>query len=515
MSVLATSSHNLALRYHDPASDRRAAITILALAAVFAFIPAVVLQSPSLLLLAAAGLAALILVEPWVGLLSILAVLGIDAASFDPVTGGLEPVLLPLQGILATPAELLVLWTTLAAGIRTVSERRSLVSDPMLMSAAAIFGLLVLGGVVLGAVNGSDLTIALWEVRSLLLIPLVMLATSMILKPEHLKYLALALAGVLAFMSLEAFWRYVTYVRPGTLDVSEDFAFGHETAVLTGLLMVMGIAWWLWGPNRGQRYGAALLALFAAIVLLTMQRRAGVIAGEAGILTIALFLLLTHWRRFLVVAPIGVVFAAIYLSVFWNDPNSFGQPARAFRTIFLSAEVDARDQASDEYRRIETFNIWRNIESAPVEGLGFGTVYAKPEPLPDLSSFWPFWEYIAHNTMLWLWMKGGLLTFGAFWFLLGAAIARLVAISRATDSGLAIAASATCGAFICMSVLYAYVDLGLVNTRMMLALGLCLGLVGVVQRLASEHPPQIPKEGSTRDPSISNHMHARPPRPHW
>jgi O-antigen ligase len=131
-------------------------------------------------------------------------------------------------------------------------------------------------------------------------------------------------------------------------------------------------------------------------------------------------------------------------------------------------------------------NLWWNIQASPLEGIGFGVPYAKPYSMPDLSSFWPFWDYIPHNTLLWLWMKGGIFTFMSFWFLLGAGMSRLVEACKASDDRLLIAAGSCAGAFLTMAVLFSYVDLGLTNTRIMVILGSSLGLIGTIQRLVSE-----------------------------
>jgi hypothetical protein len=315
----------------------------------------------------------------------------------------------------------------------------------------------------------------------------VMLATVQLVRGRiELRQLGLIVSAILLLMTLETFWRYMTIVRPGDYEGALEFAYSHETSVLVGFLMTICAAWALWGPNRKERLIALAICLLAAVVLLTMRRRAGLIAGEAGLLTVGLFILLKEKRRFLVIAPIVLILATVYLAAFWNNPNSLGQPARAFRTVFDSESTDGRDQASDAYRRAEKLNLWWNIQASPLEGIGFGVPYAKPYSMPDLSSFWPFWDYIPHNTILWLWMKGGILTFMSFWFLLGAGMSRLVEACKASNDRLIIAAASCAAAFLTMAVLFSYVDLGLTNTRIMVILGSSLGLIGTIQRLVSE-----------------------------
>ena len=242
-----------------------------------------------------------------------------------------------------------------------------------------------------------------------------------------------AVIPTLVLMTIEALWRYLTYVRSNPVSGPLEFAFGHETALLVGLLVVLSSAWVVWGPNRQQRLIALSLSVLAFVVLLTMRRRAGLMGAETGLLCIGLFLLLKEWRRFLLIAPVVVILSAAYLGVFWNNPNSMGEPARVLRTVFDPGQTNDRDRASDDYRRAEMLNVWWAIHTNPIEGAGFGTPYAKPMPMWDLSSFWPFWDYIPHNTILWLWLKGGIFALLSFWCVVGFALQRSAAAFRLTD----------------------------------------------------------------------------------
>jgi hypothetical protein len=229
---------------------------------------------------------------------------------------------------------------------------------------------------------------------------------------------------------------------------------------------------------------------------MTMRRRAGLVGTEAALLTLGLFLLVKDYRRFLVVAPVVLILSAAYLSVYWNSSKSVGEPARAFRTVFDPQTTDSRDRASDEYRRVEKLNIWANIQANPVTGIGFGVPYAKPYPVWDLSGSWPFWDYIPHNTILWLWMKAGVVAFTAFWFMLGVAVVRVFAVCRATNDRFLVATAAGLGSFLTMLVLFSYVDLGLTNARLLILAGVCFGLIGLLQRLALASRAQAPVESS-------------------
>jgi hypothetical protein len=109
------------------------------------------------------------------------------------------------------------------------------------------------------------------------------------------------------------------------------------------------------------------------------------------------------------------VVAAIYLALFWHNQSIWGQPARAISSIIAPGQ---RDAASNSYRTLEKLDIILNIKSSPFLGLGFGKQFSMQVSLPNLN-FWRFWHYTTHNAILWVWMKAGIFTFIAFWWLLG------------------------------------------------------------------------------------------------
>jgi O-antigen ligase len=271
-------------------------------------------------------------------------------------------------------------------------------------------------------------------------------------------------------------------VRPGDFEGAIEFAFSHENGVLIALLLVMGVSWALWGQDKKQRLIALGAAILASIVLLTIRRRAGLLLGEAGLLLIGMVLLVQNWRRFILLAPIFALGAGLYLNVYWNDPNSLGQPARVFRSVFQEEETSLRDQASDDYRTRERINVWWNIQARPLEGSGFGVAYDKPLPFPDLTDIWPFWPYIPHNTILWLWMKAGLLGFMLFWYVMGTGVTQTARIVRRTKDPWLLTVGVVTLTFFVMLAMFSYIDLGLTSPRLMLLFGAFLGLVTVLQR---------------------------------
>ncbi|MEX1254758.1 MAG: O-antigen ligase family protein [Dehalococcoidia bacterium] len=483
-------------RREEPARSGSLAIALLAAGAALAC--AALVPVPELWVIAALAVGILIVVEPRLGLYLAAVAVGLESVTFGAPDSPFRYLFLaigsstPLSGLAISPVELLVLWTTIAWAVRSAAQGSWRLPNRYLMAGAVCSFVLFLLAVQYGVSRGADLTLALWEVRPMLaVLPLMLITTGLVTERRHLAELGAVLFCSLLVMAGEQFWEYLFHVR-GAYGGALDLAFTHENGPLIALVMVIAASWALWGPNPRQRLIALAIAVLTGIVLLTMRRRAGLVAGEAGLLLVGLVLLVKDRRRFMIIAPIAAAAAVVYLGVYWNDPNTLGQPARAFRSVFDTESLGARDQASDDYRFKETQNVWWNIQAQPTRGLGFGMEYPKPQPMPDLTNFWPFWPQIPHNTILWVWLKAGVFAFVAFWFLVGAACSQAAAVIKSSRDPLIITAASAVLAYIVMLLMFSYVDLGLLNPRLMMLFGMFLGLVPVLQHFAAADSLSLP-----------------------
>ena len=122
----------------------------------------------------------------------------------------------------------------------------------------------------------------------------------------------------------------------------------------------------------------------------------------------------------------------------------------------------------------------RRSRPNPLLGVGFGREFLFVAPLPDLS-WWPFWHYEPHHNILWVWLKTGALGFIAFWILIGTAIARAafcVETLKRLERRASFAILALAG--IISTMVFCYVDLGLVSGRVTVFLGTLLGTLAVL-----------------------------------
>ncbi len=182
---------------------------------------------------------------------------------------------------------------------------------------------------------------------------------------------------------------------------------------------------------------------------------------------------------FFVSALPALTIVALYVALFWGATGVLGQPARAIRSIY---EPDPRDAASNFYRMLETYNISVTIKNDPVLGVGFGREFIMAAPLPDLS-WWPFWRFETHNNVLWVWLKTGIAGYVLFWILLGGAISRAAFAAKRLTEPTMRATALFCLVAIIGTVVFSYVDLGLVSGRVTVFLGTALGVIGVLERV--------------------------------
>ncbi|MGH2371401.1 MAG: O-antigen ligase family protein, partial [Chloroflexota bacterium] len=213
--------------------------------------------------------------------------------------------------------------------------------------------------------------------------------------------------------------------------------------------------------------------------LLATERRAGQIATMIAFLAFALVFLAVHRKAFFLIALPLLIGGAIYLPLFWNNTSMVGQPARAIRSLY---QPDERDAASNLYRLLEKINVRATIKSDPLRGVGFGREFLFVVSLPDLS-WWPFWHYMPHHNILWVWLKTGAFGFIIFWTLMGTAIAQAAYFARVLRQREARVFALLALAGIISSLVFCWVDLGLVMNRVTVFLGTILGTLAVLDQI--------------------------------
>jgi hypothetical protein len=345
----------------------------------------------------------------------------------------------------------------------------------LLFSIALVFGLLR------GALGGGDMYIGMWEVRYLLYVPACyIIARAALRTPQQVAGLLRVGLAAATLFAIEGAYRRIALIDTGQLGVISEFAYEHEDALFLVVFVLLSLSAFVFGAFRRVRVLAMLFTPLILFTILATERRAGIIVLMVGILVIALTTLFVRRKAFIVAALPVVMISGLYLGAFWNASGVLGQPARAIKSLYAP---DARDAQSNLYRLLETINIDTTIHSDPLLGVGFGREFIMAASLPDLSAWWPFFRYETHNNILWVWLKTGAIGYILFWVMIGGALSRAAfAAKRLLDPTL------RCAALFCLvaivgTVVYAYVDLGLVSGRVTVLLGTALGILAVVERI--------------------------------
>jgi hypothetical protein len=394
---------------------------------------------------------------------------------------------LHLSGAILTPFEILVLLTAAAWICHAAVHRRLDFRAGFFGRAIALFALTLGFGVVRGMLAGANFNYAFWESRFLIsMVPAYFLATNTIRSRAHVRTLLTLIVVSAGYYAIDGVWRRYVIVPTGEIGTSQENWFSHECVIFWGVLVMLAFAQQVFGAPRWQRVVTPVLALVAVLAMLASERRAGLIAVVIAFAVFLLALININRKAFLLIAVPTVLIGAVYLPLFWNNPGTLGQLARAVRS--LSSSADTRDAASNAWRDLEALNVRATIASDPVLGIGFGQPFLQIVTVPDIS-FFEFWNYESHHNILWVWMKTGALGFTSFFVVMLGCIARSIWLAKSLHERELKTFALVAMSALVMTAVYCYVDLGLTNERITLLLGFSLGTVGVLDRLGNvAHP---------------------------
>src|SRR4029079_6972061 len=246
----------------------------------------------------------------------------------------------------------------------------------------------------------------------------------------------------------------------------------HSYSIHLNTLFILTIAVWLFRGSRIKRVVLPIMLPVIALSYFANQRRASYITLAIGLLVIAIVLYYQNRKAFWLIVPLACVLGAIYLAAFWNSSGGIGGPARAIRSV-IAPEPGGRDDSSNLYRVIENVNTKFTIKQRPLTGVGFGNKFYIIVPMPDIT-FFVWWEYITHNSILWIWMQTGVGGFVALLFLIGMAIVVGVRTLWRMPGGDLSAFALMATLYIIMHFIYAYVDMSW-EAQSMIYLGTMMG----------------------------------------
>lgn len=372
-------------------------------------------------------------------------------------------------------------------------RRDQILRGGKLLGPFLIFLLFVVGGVFHSLASGGDFKITIVEVRPFwYLFVSYLLAYNVVTEKRHVRafiWIAIVGAGIKAIQGA-----YIVFaVFQGNLS-GQRVIMAHEESFFWVVILLLLLLFKIHYPDRRQARVILLLLPIIIFSLYANNRRADYIALLLAIVfsCALIFQLKPRIRRKLAIngTIIAVVFTG-YVFALGHSSSAIASPARTVMSVFDPSASDSGDASSNQYRQVEDFDTRSTAKSNPIFGIGFGTPFEQPVKLVNLLSLDPYYLYIPHNNIYWVWFRLGGLGWGAFWFLIGSIIIQGCQIARRLrDPYLQIVAIVAVSATI-MEIVLAFADYQLFFYRNVIFIGL---LVGILMKL-----PELDSAESTQD----------------
>jgi hypothetical protein len=336
-----------------------------------------------------------------------------------------------------------------------------------------------------GMRSGGDFMAALWEARALFYLGLMYFFVPQIIKTrEQIQAFIWVCIIAISFKALEGASRFV---RLGFGLGGYDALLTHEDPVFIITMMILLLGLLVFGVQSSQKKFLSWLFVPLLLGFYAANRRAAYASLGVSILAFAVLLPKEQILRFSKVAVPVVLVLALYTAVLWDSSSNWATPIQQIRSGFEEdeAKLGERNYYSNLYRRLEDYNLAVTIQNAPVLGIGFGTRYSQPLTLARIS--YTMRDYMAHNNVIWLFVKIGAIGFFLFWFFIdGFACLGGSTLSRLKDPYLQVVCTVIIVAVI-SQIVAAYFDLHLVRYRTMLYMGALMGLLPALET-ASRQP---------------------------
>jgi hypothetical protein len=397
-----------------------------------------------------------------------------------------ESLLFLNDSIIFSPLEIYIVLTFFSWLVHRISMRKLQFYTGQLFFPTILFFACAITGLAYGIYSNGDLNIALWEFRPIVyLVAMIFLASNLLERREHAIRLfwfgmaALIVEGIIGTL-------YLFIQLKGNLTGVNSLT-EHAVAIHINSAIIFALGLLIYRTDPKKR--AVMLAAMPLILItyFATQRRAGFLSLGIAILVLAIVLLLQNRRMFFKIVPPIAIFIAVYMAVFWNQQGVLAHPVEAVKSMLLPEQASLASQTSNYYRTVENANIAFTIHTKPLTGVGFGQKFYVLYPLADIS-FFAWWQYLAHNSILWVWLKMGVFGFIAMIFMVSSALMisgqTLQKLPRSEISAVVLASSL----YLLMHFIYAYADISW-DARSMIYVGSVMGIINSMPNILNKTSP--------------------------
>lgn len=392
-----------------------------------------------------------------------------------------------VSGVPISPAEILMLSVIIIWLLAGVSRRSLSLAGGPLVSAYLVFMLAVIAAEIHGVSGHGDWLKSLWELRPQAYgFIAFLMAANLVKERHHVRALVLIMFVAIAIKVGIALYRFFITLHGN--DSTYEAIMAHEESYFFALFILGTVAALIWSRGMRRSVLAVLIAVSALsfFAMIVNHRRAAelsLIAGVAAMMALAIRFDVEHRGRWLGLTILTVLAVTAFEVGYWNHTTGLaGELVRPIRSMFVP---DQKDYLSNLYRTAEDANILATFKSNPLFGIGLGIPMTVIFPMADISYIYPLWNYVPHNTLLWIGMRMGAIGWAVFFGLVAMAILQAcVQLGAARRDPLLNAVAAFAVAAIVAEILQGYSDLQLDSYRNLIVFGALLGLLNRLPKLA-------------------------------
>ncbi len=259
-----------------------------------------------------------------------------------------------------------------------------------------------------GTATGGNFNESLWQLRQLLMMPLMTFLFLHAISGTHADLKAIARVAVAAAVWKSLVGIYFVWAIARPMGKVIEFTTSHSDTLLFVPVLAMQLALFFEKPTALTWRTALKWMPIVIYGMVLNDRRLAYVSLMGVFLCFMLMQPMNKLKRALlrfiiVTSPVLV----LYVGAGWNS-NS---PVFAGAALVKSLIKGDQAQAGADYRDIENFDVLYTWSENAVLPLGFGHKFEEPVKLPDISFVMSTYQYHPHNTMLWMWTIGGVLGF--------------------------------------------------------------------------------------------------------
>jgi len=362
---------------------------------------------------------------------------------------------------------------------------RSHADPPTTPSVRPLSMLLLLSGAMVilldvwGSATGGDFNESLWQLRQLLMMPLMAMLFLHAIGGSHADLRLIAKVAIVAAVWKSLVGIYFIWVIARHSGQVYEFTTSHSDTLLFVPLMGMQLALFFEKPvARSWRSALKWLPIVVYGMVLNDRRLAYV--SLAGVFICFMFMypkqnkLKRSFQRFLILSSPLLV---LYVAAGWNSTSAVFGGAQLVKSLIKGDQA----QAGADYRDIENYDVLFTWSDNALIPLGFGKKFEEPVKLPDISFVMPTYQYHPHNTILWMWTIGGVLGFSFLFAPLVAGVYLAARVFRKASHHLDRVAAMTVIAMIIAHINQCFGDMG---TRTYFGSMGCALALAVVSKIA-------------------------------